>query len=574
MNIRSLHRSAILALCLLSSCAAAGPSQRDQAAADAGAAADPSSPAAGEYLVGHFAGQQGDLQLAARSFLDALAQDPSIAELQDQAFLACLLTGRPETERLARALPDNPVAQLYLADRAAQRGAWDDAQNRFSALPQQPLTQSLQPLLIAWTQMGAGHPDMALATLRPYFEGRTSRAIYALHAAFIADLSQRDPEAARLYHQAETTPNAMDLGLTRAVASWQARRGDIAAARHTLEAFAAQNPDLAIALPGLERDVANRQVRGPTDGLADAYFALASALRDQDATEFAALVLRLSLDLRPDLTGARLLSADILTDTKHPENALWVLEPVSADDPLAAIVDLRRASLLDTLGRSSEALAVLGRMEQRYPDRPEPWSLQGSILRSQHRFAEAVTAFDEAVKRVPTPARANWPLFYERGIALDRANRWPQAQADFQHALELSPDQPDVLNYLAYSWTEQGRNLPQARQMLDRAVAQRPNDGAIIDSLGWLQLRQGDVAGAVRDLEHAVELEPEDPTINGHLGDAYYAAGRHREAMYQWRLALTFNPDPDDKARLKARLREAGVTDEPATSSAAAKATQ
>jgi Flp pilus assembly protein TadD len=357
------------------------------------------------------------------------------------------------------------------------------------------------------------------------------------------------------------------------VASWQARQGDAQAARHTLDAFAEQSPDLAIALPGLERDAAQRQVRRPTDGMADAYFALASALRDQDAADFAALMARLALDLRPDLTAARLLSSDMLSEAKHPDDALKALEPVAADDPLAPVVDLRRASLLDELGRGNEAVALLNRMELRLPDRPEPWALQGSIMSGQHRYAEAVAAFDQAVRRVHTPTRANWPLFYERGIALDRAGRWTDAQADFQHALQLSPEQPDVLNYLAYSWTEQGRHLAQAKQMLDRAVSQRPNDGAIIDSLGWLDLRQGDVAAAVRQLEHAVELEPEDATINGHLGDAYDAAGRHREALFQWRLALTLNPEPDDTARLKAKLRQAGVTDQVGTA-AAAKVTQ
>ena len=123
-------------------------------------------------------------------------------------------------------------------------------------------------------------------------------------------------------------------------------------------------------------------------------------------------------------------------------------------------------------------------------------------------------------------------------------------------ALNLAPDQPYVLNYLGYSWTEQGRNLARARQMIERAVEQRPSDGAIIDSLGWVMLRQGDYDGAVKSLEHAVELLPEDSTINGHLGDAYWAAGRRQEALFQWRRALNLNPDPEDVPKLQAKLRE------------------
>ncbi len=194
--------------------------------------------------------------------------------------------------------------------------------------------------------------------------------------------------------------------------------------------------------------------------------------------------------------------------------------------------------------------------------------MQGSLLRAQGHAAQAVAAYDQAVARTPRPTKGNWPLFYARGIALEQAHRWPQAQADFEHALALSPDQPFVLNYLGYAWTEQGANLARARQMIEKAVALRPNDGAIIDSLGWVQLRQGDVADAVRQLERAVELEPEDATINGHLGDAYRAAGRPLEATFQWRRALTLKPKPDEAAALQKKLREVDASNQPAAKAA------
>jgi Flp pilus assembly protein TadD len=241
---------------------------------------------------------------------------------------------------------------------------------------------------------------------------------------------------------------------------------------------------------------------------------------------------------------------------KQPAAALRVLAPVTADDPVAALVRLRRATLLDRQGASEEALHMLDQLTHDFADRPEPLAMQGDILRGQRRFPEAVAAYDRAVALLAHPGRANWPLFYDRGIALERAHNWPRAEADFLKALELAPNQAFVLNYLGYSWAEQGRNLARARQMIERAMEQRPNDGAIMDSLGWVLLRQGDIAGAVKNLERAVELEPEDATINGHLGDAYAAAGRKLEAQYQWRLALNLKPEPDDVSKLQAKLRE------------------
>jgi Flp pilus assembly protein TadD len=122
-------------------------------------------------------------------------------------------------------------------------------------------------------------------------------------------------------------------------------------------------------------------------------------------------------------------------------------------------------------------------------------------------------------------------------------------------ALELEPDQPNVLNYLAYSWIDKGVNLPRAKSMIEKAASQRPDDGAIIDSLGWMHYRMGDFHRAVETLENAITLMPQDAVINDHLGDAYWQVGRRLEAEFQWRRALTFDPDPDVRRSIEQKLQ-------------------
>jgi tetratricopeptide (TPR) repeat protein len=556
---RSIRRSLLLVASLLSACAASNPSP--YAAASGAAGSRDGQPAvAGDFLAAPFAAMQNDLDFAADEFLRTLLVDPDSVELRQQAFLACLMVGRPEAVQLARDLPNDQTAQLLLADHEALRGNWAAAEARFAALaqqqPTQGLTQLLQPLLVAWAQQGAGHTDAALATLHPFIEGQRSRFIYALHGALIADLADRTTEAARLYRMAQAEYGTPTLELARVIASWQARQGHPAEAAQTLKASADLNPETAVALPALQAAVGERAIRRATDGMAEVYLVIAAALHQQDAGVLSMLMLRLALDLRPDDTAGRLLAADIAEATRHPDTALQLLAPVAADDPLIGIVLLHRATLTDQVGRPEDALHQMEQIARDYPDRPEPYIVQGDILREQHRYADAVTAYDSAVARVATPTRMDWPLFYDRGIALERSKDWPRAESDFLTALKLAPDQPYVLNYLGYSWAEQGRNLARARQMIERAVGQRPNDGAVIDSLGWVMLRQGDIAGAVKSLERAVELMPEDPTLNGHLGDAYWAAGRRQEALYQWRRALNLNPEPEDVPKLEAKLHE------------------
>ncbi len=562
----SLRRSVLLALTLLSACAASDPTGQ---AATNGIVGTPrggtSAPGvAAAFLTGRFAAAQADNDYAARQFLRVLGADPGSAPIRQQAFLTALLAGLPEAERLARLMPDDPAAQLLLGGLDARAGRWEQAETRFASMARQGITLLLQPLLTAWAQAGQGRPEVALGTLATTPDAQRFRALFALHGGMIADLANRPADAARLYRTAAAEFGGTNLQLARQLASWLQRQGEAAEARSTLATLLQASPDLAIAGPSLLAAVGERPVRSATDGMAEAYLTLAGALRGQERAAFTQVLVQLALDLRPDSATGRLLLAEIQDGRGRPALALAALAPIAADDPLSPVVRLRRAASTERLGKTADALAMLDDLARDTPGQPEAPTMQGDILRSQKRFSDSVAAYDRAIAMLPKPPpRASWPLFYSRGISLDRAHVWARAEADFMTALELQPDQPMVLNYLGYSWTEQGRNLPRARDMVERAVQQRPNDGAITDSLGWVLLRQGDVRGAIKYLERAVELEPEDPTINGHLGDAYLAAGRKIEAQFQWRRALNLKPEADEATKLQAKLRESGDTAEP-----------
>ncbi|HXT79819.1 MAG TPA: tetratricopeptide repeat protein [Acetobacteraceae bacterium] len=548
-QVRILRRAAFLALSLLSACAASDPSA-------GGARSDRFIPTgvAGDFLAGRFALAEGDPNTAATDLLRAVAASPHDQELILQAFIACLDAGRPEAVQLARQLPDSQVAQLVLANASAKAGNWTDAERRFRAMAHQGLTQLLQPLLIAWAQQAEGRTGAALATLQPSIDSQRFRGIFALHGAMIADLGNKPEEAGRLYKISQSELPEPSLRLAQILASWQVRSGQRGSVEHTFAVLQTAAPDISIAMRALAANAATRPVARPADGVAEAYFTLAAALRAQDAGDFAMIMIRLALDMRPNFAAARLLAADILQSQHHPELALQMLAPIPANDVLDGVVRLRRAALTAQAGRDSEAMQALKRVVADYPDSPLPDIQLGDLLRAKKRYPEAIVAYNQAIARIPHPEHADWVVFYDRGIALERDHQWHKAEADFNRALQLAPDQPFVLNYLGYSWADMGHNLSRARSMIEKAAQRRPNDGAITDSLGWVMFRQGEIDEAVKTLERAAELEPEDATINGHLGDAYWAAGRKIEAQYQWRRALTLNPGADDAAKLEAKL--------------------
>jgi tetratricopeptide (TPR) repeat protein len=560
----SPRRLALLAAALLSACAAGGGGGAGTGGVSGErrgprlTGAPPISGAFGAYLSGRFAASEADTTTAADRLLAALRADPDQPELLNQAFRAALLDGRSEALRLARRLPENTLANLLLAGSEAQAGRWDRAEQRLRGITRSGPVQLVQPVLLAWVQLGRGQPDQALATLRPAVESNRLRVLNALHAGMVADLAGRPREAERFARMAVADQPQLPPRAAMLAAGLLHRSGQPAEAQRLLDGVAASGDDSALVVAGPARRAlaVARGVSSPTDGMAEAYVSLAGSLRGQGSGDFVMVLAQLALRLRPAFAPALMLTADVLAEEKQEEQALAVLSRVPSDDPLAPLAALRRAAVLDKLDRPDEAAAVLRRLSDANPDLPQPAAHLGDLLRRRNRFAEAATAYDQALSRVPQSGVRDWPLFYARAIARERAGDWPRAEADLLRALELSPDQPYVLNYLGYTWADQGRNLDRAKAMLLRATELRPQDGNIADSLGWVLFRLGDLRGAVTWLEKAVELEPRSAVINDHLGDAYWASGRHREARFQWRRALNLDPEPEDTPKIEAKLRD------------------
>jgi tetratricopeptide (TPR) repeat protein len=187
----------------------------------------------------------------------------------------------------------------------------------------------------------------------------------------------------------------------------------------------------------------------------------------------------------------------------------------------------------------------------------------GNLYRNDDRFPEAAEAYSRSIAAMSDPDKADWRIFYFRGVSYERSKRWPAAEADFKQALKINPEQPQVLNYLGYSWVDKGIHLDEALEMIKAAVDSRPNDGYNVDSLGWAYYKLGRYEEAVSELERAIGFQPEDPTINDHLGDAYWKVGRKREATFQWAHARDLEPDKELLPVILSKLQH-GLQDSPA----------
>ncbi len=532
--------------------------------------------ALGSYLAGSLAQQEHAYGSAAEYLERALKDDPDNADLLRRAFLLRLSdgnTGRAVAlaKRLVAVDPRAGLASLVLLVEQVKEGDEAGAASDADRLPPDGLLRFSAPLVTAWLKAGQHDQKAAQAALDQYDKMRGFEQLKQFHLALIDDYLGDVAGASEAYKKILGGTERLNWRTADVGGRFLERHGRAPEAKALYERFLRENRDSTdLVQPSLARveagQVPSATVAGVKDGLAEALFDLASVLNQRDTQDLALIYARLTLELSPKYVLAQLLIAEIAESEQRLPEALAVYRAVDPASPLGWSARLRAAEVLDQLDRTDEAVAELKQMASERPQVAQPMIELGDILRGRNRFAEAVTAYDAAVQRTDPAEGRSWSLYYSRGIALERSGDWPRAEADFVKALDLQKDQPLVLNYLGYSWVEKREHLDQALKMIERAVELRPNDGYIVDSLGWAHFQLGDYPQATQLLERAIELLPEDPTINDHLGDAYWRSGRLAEARYQWRRALQFQPEADEVKTIDAKL-DKGLTEPPAASS-------
>ncbi len=295
-------------------------------------------------------------------------------------------------------------------------------------------------------------------------------------------------------------------------------------------------------------------VRDATEGEAEVFLTLATALNGDADDGYTLIYTRVAEFLRPGNADAILLSADLLVEQKQYDLANLTYNRIPREDPLFVPAEMARADALYKSGKTDAAMEVIEQLTKSQPEAPVVFVTFGDMLRRQERYGDAAAAYDKALAQLGEPKPPHWVIYYSRGIAFERTGQMNKAEADMRLALTLNPDQPQVLNYLGYAFVDANRNLEEALGMIERAVAARPDDGYIIDSLAWALYRMGRFDEAVEPMERAAELEAVDPIVNDHLGDVYWVVGRKLEADFQWRRALSFDPDEKDAARIRRKL--------------------
>jgi tetratricopeptide (TPR) repeat protein len=517
----------------------------------------------GSYLAARHASVERDAAAAAAFYRSALRTDPKNNELLDRAFISSLADGDIDeavklADRILTMDKANRVARLVVGVRDLKQKKYATAQLNINQSIRGPITDLVATLLSGWANYGAGDAKAAVAGIDKLTGPEWYPIFKDLHTGMILETSGKDKDAGARFERAYKLDDSM-LRVSDAYARWLSRNKDSAAATGIYEAFDKKLPRHPLVQEGLRDTKAGKKLPPLVDsaqaGAAEALYGIGATLTRRGGEDLALVYLQLALYLQPNHPLALLSLADLYESVKKPQMAIKVYERMPASSPLKRNAQIQLATNLDAADRSDEAIKILKGVTAEAPKDIEAIMALGNIERGRKKFSDCAGTYTQAIDANPGVTDKNtWVTYYYRGICEERSKQWNKAEVDMRKALELQPEQPHVLNYLGYSWIDQGINLDEGMKMIKRAVDQRPDDGYIVDSLGWAFYRIGNFEDAVKNLERAIDLKPEDPTINDHLGDAYWRVGRTLEAKFQWAHARDLKPEAEELPKIEAKI--------------------
>ncbi|MFL6812515.1 MAG: tetratricopeptide repeat protein [Bradyrhizobium sp.] len=529
----------------------------------------------GSYLAARHASVERDSAAAAAFYRSALRNDPKNNELLDRAFISSLADGDIDeavklADRILTIDKSNRVARLVVGVRDLKTKKYAAAQSNINQSVRGPITDLVATLLSGWANYGAGDTKAAVAGIDKLTGPEWYPIFKDLHSGMILELAGKEKEAGVRLERAYKLDDTM-LRVADDYARWLTRNKDNAAATAIYQAFEKKLPRHPLVQEALRETKTGKKMQplvdSPQSGAAEALYGIGATLTRRGGEDLALVYLQLSLYLAPHHPLALLSLADLYESVKKPAMAIKVYERMPANSVLKRNAQIQLATNLDAADRSDEAIKILKGVTAEDSKDVEAIMALGNIERGRKKFADCAQTYSRGIAAMPDAnEKNNWVYYYYRGICEERSKQWNKAEADMRKALQLQPEQPHVLNYLGYSWIDQGINLDEGMKMIKRAVDQRPDDGYIVDSLGWAYYRIGNYEDAVKNLERAIDLKPEDPTINDHLGDAYWRTGRTLEAKFQWAHARDLKPEAEELPKIEAKLQN-GLPDD--TSSAA-----
>lgn len=525
---------------------------------------------AGAFLAARTADVDHDYPTAIALYRKALDFEPANLEIRERLMISLLLNGNfaeglKEADALKGDTAVERVTKIVRGLDALRSGKYDSAKKILAYEGPNDLDRLTHLLLSGWAEVGAGKGKKAISTISGLKGPAWFKVFTDYHLGAMAIVAGDTSTARQYLNRAVTNNEAVATApdtFMRAVMALARLEASAGNKQKALDAISVGDGMISNYAPlkalrqSIEKgETPAQQVTTAAEGAAGVLFSIGGALNRQGAEDMVALYLQISHALDEKSADTLIMLGGIAEKLEQPQRAIAFYQQVPEDSPMRRISELQLGITLSDTGKIDEAKSHLKELIQSDPADIRSYIAYGSVLSEAKDYKEMAANYDKAVEVIGSvPRQSDWSVFFQRGIAYERLKEWPKAEPNFRKALELNPEQAQVLNYLGYSLVDMNLNLDEGLKMIQAAVDARPDDGYIVDSLGWAYYRLGRFDDAVTELEKAIQLRAGDATINDHLGDAYWRVGRKLEAVYQWNRTLISEGEDVNREHVKQKI--------------------
>jgi tetratricopeptide (TPR) repeat protein len=519
------------------------------------------------FLQGYMDGLKGDTDAAIEAYRKAIAQDPTSSYLHLCMARLYLKTNQPEEalaeaqtvvaldpddvdgysllagiysasnqieaaiqayERVLELDPEREKTRLFLSSLHATSGDYDKAvgilQEMIARKPQSFIGYYYLGRLYAKREQFAE----AEASLKKALELSTSSEVVLLDLARIYEMQEREEDAIKIYEKIlEEDPGNLLV-------------------RDRLGQVYINQKKLDEALTHLK---ALGQMAG-SDAI-QVHLKIGLVYFEQERFDLAIQEFLIVLAAEPDAHRVGYFLGSSYAENGEPEAALATFSRIPPEAEPYVDARLYWAFLLEEDERLEEAVAVIEEAVDHQPDDDRLWGFLAALHEHAEDYEQAIRCAQKALEKSKTPAKHYFTL----GVLYDKQGDLTRSVESMRLVISLEPENAEALNYLGYTYADKGIHLEEAEGLIRKALLIRPEDGYIVDSLGWVFFKQGRYEKALRELERAEGLIPDDPVILEHLGDAYLKVGTYEKALKTYRRAMDKAKD-QDQAKINEKIRE------------------
>lgn len=524
---------------------------------------DPAAKALYYFSVARLTAIEGDYPTAAAALEKALKYDPRSAYLH--LFLAEIYLSMDEVEKAVRAAedalihaPDDARPYLLLGNIHFEQGRDADAIDRLQKAIELAPEQQEAHLRLGVAYARSGDSEQAVAVLKKFLQRKPDSLMAGLTLARVYREIGLSARAVEVYRELMERRPDIDAPYLELSSLYQSQ-GELAEAVAILRQALEQNPaNNLLRLRVVRLLVAARSYREALQELdlvirqhpegAEGYRLRGLILMEQERWPEAENAFSRALSLAPGSDRIRFYLGTVYERQQQWQKAYQVFGDIESDNDLYADATSHMAYLLHRMKRIDEALALLKERLPNLPPKAELYSFYSTLYQEQGDIASAQSVLEEGLNRLPQSA----DLHYHLGLLLESEGKREAAVAIMLKAIELNENHAEALNYLAYSFAEQGIRLDEALKFAQRALALN-NSGHILDTLGWVYFKLGRFNEARPELEAAATLLADDAIVQEHLADLYRELRLYERARRAYRKVLEIKPDnPAVRQKLEA----------------------